>query len=87
MTRGSPPPDPPDAPTEVTTLGPMVHALPHLLRHCLRTASALLDEAVPALLAHGSAVPIDHIGLWALLRTAVGDRDHAARETSVATTC
>ena len=25
----------PDAPTEVTALGPMVHALPHLLRHCL----------------------------------------------------
>ena len=40
----------PDAPTEVTTLGPMVRALPHLLRHILRTASALLDEAVPALL-------------------------------------
>jgi DNA-binding CsgD family transcriptional regulator len=70
----------PDAPTEVTTLGPMVHALPHLLRHSLRTASALFDEAVPALLEHGSAVPLDHIGLWALLRTAIGDRDHAARE-------
>ena len=70
----------PDAPTEVTALGPMVHALPHLLRHALETASALLDEAVPALLAHGSAIPIDHIGLWALLRTAVGDRDAAARE-------
>ena len=70
----------PDAPTEVTALGPMVHALPHLLRHSLETASALLDEAVPALLAHGSAIPIDHIGLWALLRTAVGDRDAAARE-------
>ena len=41
----------------------------------LETASALLDEAVPALLEHGSAIPIDHIGLWALLRTAVGDRD------------
>ncbi len=71
----------PDAPTEVTTLGPMVRALPHLLRHSLATAAALFDEAVPALLEHGSAVPLDHIGLWALLRTAVGDRDHAARET------
>jgi DNA-binding CsgD family transcriptional regulator len=71
----------PDAPTEVTTLGPMVRALPHLLRHSLATASALFDEAVPPLLQHGSAIPIDHIGLWALLRTAVGDRDHAARET------
>jgi DNA-binding CsgD family transcriptional regulator len=59
----------------------MVRALPHLLRHGLATASALFDEAVPALLEHGSAIPIDHIGLWALLRTAVGDRDRAARET------
>ncbi len=71
----------PDAPTEVTTLGPMVRALPHLLRHGLPTASRLFDEAVPTLLEHGSVVPMDHIGLWALLRTAVGDRDHAARET------
>jgi DNA-binding CsgD family transcriptional regulator len=71
----------PDAPIEVATLGPMVRALPHLLRHGLATASALFDEAVPPLLEHGSAIPIDHIGLWALLRTAVGDRDHAARET------
>jgi len=70
-----------DAPTEVNVLGPMVRAMPHLLRHGLATASALFDQAVPALLTHGSAIPIDHIGLWALLRTAVGDRDHAARET------
>src|SRR5690349_6104857 len=70
----------PDAPTEVRTLGPMVRAMPHLLRHGLAAASALFDQAVPALLEHGSAIPIDHIGLWALLRTAVGDRDHAARE-------
>ena len=70
----------PDAPTEVRTLGPMVRAMPHLLRHGLATASALFDQAVPALLEHGSAIPIDHIGLWALLRTAVGDRDHVARD-------
>ena len=71
----------PDAPTEVVTLGPMVRALPYLMHHDLPRASALFDEAIPALLAHGSAIPIDHIGLWALLRTAVGDRDRAARET------
>ena len=58
----------PDAPAEVATLGPMVRALPHLMRHDLARASALFDEAVPALLAHGSAVPIEHFGLWALLR-------------------
>jgi DNA-binding CsgD family transcriptional regulator len=70
-----------DAPVEVTTLGPMVKALPQLMRHDLVRASALFDEAIPALLAHGSAIPIDHIGLWALVRTAVGDRDEAARAT------
>lgn len=52
----------PDAPTEVTTLGPMVRALPHLLRHDLPRASALLDDAVPALLAHGSAIPMTTSG-------------------------
>ena len=70
-----------DAPTEVTTLGPMARAMHHILRHGLATAAALFDESVPALLEHGSAIPIDHIGLWPLLRTAVGDRDRAARET------
>ncbi len=70
-----------DLPIEVTSLGPMVRALPHLMRHDLPRAAALFDQAVPAVLAHGSAVPIDHIGLWVLLRTAVGDRDEAARAT------
>jgi len=35
----------PDAPTEVRTLGPMVRAMPHLLRHGLAAASALFDQA------------------------------------------
>jgi DNA-binding CsgD family transcriptional regulator len=61
----------------VTTLGPLVRALPHLMRHDLARAAALVDSAVPTLLTHGSAIPIDLIGLWALLRTAVGD--HTAR--------
>jgi DNA-binding CsgD family transcriptional regulator len=70
-----------DAPAEVNALGPMVRALPHLMRHDLPRASAMVDEGVPALLSHGSAVPIEYFGLWALLRTAVGDRDREARET------
>ncbi|MDT7552068.1 MAG: hypothetical protein QOI16_604, partial [Pseudonocardiales bacterium] len=70
-----------DAPVEVTTLGPLVRALPQLVRHDLARAAALLDDAVPAFLEHGSAIPVDHIGLWALVRTAVADRDGAARET------
>ena len=70
-----------DAPAEVGALGPMVRALPHLMRHDLPRAAALFDEGVPALLSHGSAVPIEYFGLWALLRTAVADRDREARET------
>ena len=71
----------PDAPVEVITLGPLVRALPQLVRHDLARAAALLDRSVPAVLEHGSAIPVDHIGLWALVRTAVGDRDAAARAT------
>jgi DNA-binding CsgD family transcriptional regulator len=70
-----------DAPAEVGGLGPMVRALPHLMRHDLPRASAMADEGIPALLSHGSAVPVEYFGLWALLRTAVADRDHEARET------
>ena len=58
----------------------MVRALPHLMRHDLPRASALFDESVPVVLAHGSTVPLEYFGLWALLRTAVADRDGPARE-------
>ena len=68
-----------DAPVEVRTLAPTVRALPHLLRHDLPAAAALFDEGVPVLLSHESAAPISFFGLWALLRTAVADRDAAAR--------
>jgi DNA-binding CsgD family transcriptional regulator len=71
----------PEAPAEATALAPAVRALPHLLRHDLVRAAELVDQGVPALLAHGSAVPIEHFGLWALLRTAAADRDREARET------
>jgi DNA-binding CsgD family transcriptional regulator len=71
----------PQAPVEAVALAPAVRGIAHLMRHDLVRASALVDEGVSVLLAHGSAVPIEHFGLWALLRTAVGDRDRPARET------
>lgn len=60
---------------------PVVRALPHLLNHDLPAAAALVDEGISGLLRHGSAAPIGYFGLWALLRTAVADRDGLARET------
>ncbi|HZG90136.1 MAG TPA: helix-turn-helix transcriptional regulator, partial [Pseudonocardia sp.] len=69
-----------DAPVEVRALTPVVRALPHLARYDLPRASALVDRGIPMMFGHGSAVPIEYVGLWALLRTAVADRDQEARE-------
>lgn len=68
------------APPEVAGLTPVIRALPHLLRHDLPTAAALVDEGITRLIGHSSAAPIGYFGLWALLRTAVADRDDQARE-------
>jgi DNA-binding CsgD family transcriptional regulator len=68
-------------PAEVVALAPAVRALPHLVGHDLPRAATLFDEGIPVLLTHGSAAPISYFGLWALLRTAVADRDEAARDT------
>ena len=65
---------------EALTLAPMVRGLPHLMRHDLPRAAALVDEGITALLAHRSAAPTVWFGLWVLLRTAVADRDRAARD-------
>jgi len=70
----------PDAPAEVATGAPVVHALPHLLARDLARAAALVDRGIVALLQHASAAPTCWFGLWVLLRTAVGDRDDQARE-------
>jgi DNA-binding CsgD family transcriptional regulator len=69
-----------DPPMEVITLAPMVRGLPHLMRHDLPRAAALVDEGITALLAHRSAAPTPWFGLWVLLRTAVADRDREARD-------
>ncbi len=70
-----------DAPAEVAALAPAVRALPHLVGHDLPRAAALFDEGITALLPHAAAAPISYFGLWALLRTAVADRDAQARVT------
>jgi DNA-binding CsgD family transcriptional regulator/tetratricopeptide (TPR) repeat protein len=70
-----------DASVEVATLAPMVRGIPHLLAHDLRRACALFDGGFTELLGHRAAAPIAYFGLWALLRTAVGDRDAELRET------
>lgn len=69
------------APPEVPGHAPVIRALPHLLRHDLPAAAALVDEGITRLLRHSSAAPVGYFGLWALLRTAVADRDDEARET------
>jgi DNA-binding CsgD family transcriptional regulator len=69
-----------DPPMEARTLAPMVRGLPHLMRHDLPRAAALVDEGITALLGHRSAAPTPWFGLWVLLRTAVADRDRAARD-------
>jgi DNA-binding CsgD family transcriptional regulator len=68
------------APAEVAALAPVVTALPHLMNHDVPRAAELFDQGVTALLPHGSAAPTQWYGLWALLRTAVDDRERSARE-------
>lgn len=58
-----------------------VRALPLLLDHDLRGANAMLDPRFTALVSEGTHVPWLEFGLWALLRTAVGDRGAEARRT------
>ncbi|MFC4116395.1 AAA family ATPase [Nonomuraea zeae] len=71
----------PDPPVEVAALGNASRALLRLLGHDLPAASALLDETVGDLAGRCEAGPVQYWGLWALLRTVVGDRDAEARET------
>ncbi|WP_167761548.1 LuxR family transcriptional regulator [Blastococcus sp. CT_GayMR19] len=57
-----------------------VRAMPLLLAHDLAGANAALDAGVTRLVAHRVAAPLHQFGLWALLRTVVGDRGAEARE-------
>jgi hypothetical protein len=68
------------SPVEIAALTPVIRALPHLLAYDLTRAAVLVDEGISRLLQHASAAPIGYFGLWVLLRTAVADRDGAARD-------
>jgi DNA-binding CsgD family transcriptional regulator len=67
----------PEAPLKAAS----VRAHLALAGHDLPAATALLDDAIGPVLPHASAAPLHEFGLWALLRTVVGDRDEPARAT------
>jgi len=57
----------------------MSRATVALLEHDLPLATGYADGAMDFFLAHEAAPPLPVFGLWALLRTATGDRDAQAR--------
>ena len=57
-------------------------AVAALLDRDLRYAADLLDQAAATVREHDSAAPLHHWGLWALLRSVVGDGDRAREELS-----
>jgi DNA-binding CsgD family transcriptional regulator len=70
----------PHASAEVVGAASAVRALRCLVSHDLTGASGYLDTGVAALGPDGSTAPGLVWGLWALLRTVIGDRDAEARE-------
>ncbi|MCA1671383.1 MAG: hypothetical protein LC799_04000 [Actinobacteria bacterium] len=58
-------------------LAKAIHAL---VDHDLHRARDLADAAMSFLLSYQAAPPLPSFGLWALLRTATGDRDDQARQ-------
>nr|WP_296065005.1 LuxR family transcriptional regulator [uncultured Actinoplanes sp.] len=57
-----------------------VAAVAALYERDLGTARDLLDRSVAAMRGHQAAAPLHDWGLWALIRTALADRDRAARD-------
>ena len=57
-----------------------VAAVAALYERDLGTARDLLDRSVAAMRGHPAAAPLHDWGLWALVRTALADRDQAARD-------
>ncbi len=72
--------DRPAASVEAIALAPAVLALGRVAAHDLTGALALLEQSLPALARHGSAAPVQFWGLWALLRTVLGEAGHEARD-------
>jgi DNA-binding CsgD family transcriptional regulator len=55
-------------------------ALAAILDRDLPRARSLLDDSVAKMRGHASAAPLRSWGLWALIRTVLGDRDGTARD-------
>jgi DNA-binding CsgD family transcriptional regulator len=55
-------------------------ALAAILDRDLPRARSLLDDSVEKMRGHASAAPLRSWGLWALIRTVLGDRDGTARD-------
>jgi DNA-binding CsgD family transcriptional regulator len=55
-------------------------ALAAILDRDLPRARSLLDDSVEKMRGHASAAPLRGWGLWALIRTVLGDRDGSARD-------
>ncbi|MBO3748376.1 AAA family ATPase [Streptosporangiaceae bacterium NEAU-GS5] len=70
-----------DPPVEVPALAQATRGLRHLLSRDLAAACALFDDGMSRLDGRAEAAPVQHWGLWALLRTVLADRDSEARET------
>jgi DNA-binding CsgD family transcriptional regulator len=70
----------PHGSAEVVGAASAIRALRCLVSHDLTSASGHLDTGVAALGPDGSSAPGLVWGMWALLRTVIGDRDAHARE-------
>jgi len=62
---------------EVTAMVEAVHAMQHLHAGDLARADRLLDPAMTGLAGHASGAPLAFWGLWAVLRSVVGDGGEA----------
>ncbi|MFD0686192.1 ATP-binding protein [Actinomadura fibrosa] len=69
----------PHAPIEVVSQAPVAAGLLRLMDGDLPAAGALFDEGMGLLEDHPQAAPVPLWGLWALLRTVLGDRDGDVR--------
>ncbi len=65
---------------DVVSVGHGVIAVSALLDRDLTTARDELDDSVALLRGHATAAPVQDWGLWVLVRTALADRDAAARD-------
>lgn len=70
----------PDASPDAVAAMTAVSGVPLLLAHDLVGADATMNEGISTLITRPSIAPFSLFGVWALLRTVVGDRGDEARE-------